>query len=231
MEGDLGKIVAALEQLYGRPTPPPARGPFEMILWENVAYLQPDARHTAAFEALKTLTGAKPMRILAAPRETLLGVARLGGMRPEQRVERLREIAEIAVNEFAGGLEEELKRPVPEARRALKRFPAIGDPAAEKILVFCGAAPLLALDSNGLRSLLRLGFGVEKKSYGATYRAVQEAAVASLPGRLRQDCGWLARAHLLLRRHGKELCKTGGPRCELCPLAAVCRHYGVNVAE
>ena len=31
-------------------------------------------------------------------------------------------------------------------------------------------------------------------------------------------------AHLLLRRHGKQVCRSGRPRCELCPLAAGCAY-------
>jgi hypothetical protein len=45
-----------------------------------------------------------------------------------------------------------LDRPQADAIRALKKFPAIGEPGAEKILLFAGKAPILALESNGLRS-------------------------------------------------------------------------------
>jgi len=38
-------------------------------------------------------------------------------------------------------------------------------------------------DSNGLRVLLRLGLGEEKKNYTATYRAVQEA----IQSQIKQD--------------------------------------------
>ena len=220
--GQLGEYVGLLENLYGRPVRPPARGPFEMVLWENVAYLQTDERHEAAFRALKKTIGTEPERILTASRQRLLEVTRLGGMHPEQRVDRLREIAEIAMKRFDGDLAPTLRAPVPQARRKLMTFPSIGEPAAEKILLFCGAAPLLALDSNGLRVLLRLGFGQEKKSYAATYRCVQQAAMTGLPAKLKTDCGWLAQAHQLLRRHGKELCRRSTPLCEDCPLGAVC---------
>ena len=37
-----------------------------------------------------------------------------------------------------------------------------GEPGAEKVLLFSGSAPVLALDSNALRVLLRLGFGLPK---------------------------------------------------------------------
>ena len=101
------------------------------------------------------------------------------------------------------------------------KFPGIGEPGAEKILLFCGAAPVLALDSNGVRVLLRLGFGERKKSYAATYREAQAAA----SGVLKKDGRWLARAHLLLKRHGRTMCKTSEPLWGACPLSRGCRYH------
>ena len=43
----------------------------------------------------------------------------------------------------------------------LKKFPAIGDPGVDKILLLTRTEPVMALDSNGLRVLVRLGFGAE----------------------------------------------------------------------
>jgi hypothetical protein len=52
-----------------------------------------------------------------------------------------------------------------EARRALQKFPGIGAPGADKILLFTKTHALPALDSNGLRVLVRLGLAKEAKSY------------------------------------------------------------------
>ena len=75
--------------------------------------------------------------------------------------------------------------------------------------------------ANGLRVLLRLGFGEQKKSYMVTYRAVQEA----IHSQLKQDYDWLISAHVLLRQHGKELCKTNAPLCEKCPVRKSCAYF------
>jgi endonuclease-3 len=150
--------------------------------------------------------------------ETLLALATRGGMRPETRVFRWREIARITVTQFAGDLDQILGEPYETAKRALKQFPNIGDPGAEKILPFCGMGPGLALESNGLRVLTRVGYGRLQKNYGATYRSVQEALRHQLP----RTAAQLARAHLLLREHGKTLCKTNAPLCRVCPLSDFC---------
>ena len=63
------------------------------------------------------------------------------GIVPEQSVEKLRRCAEIALEEFDGELGPILRRPLAQAEKALKRFPAIGDPGAEKILLFGRRVP------------------------------------------------------------------------------------------
>ena len=218
---DLKKIVARLAAHYGKPKPPITNDPFELLLLENVAYLVTDERREGAFNLLRKHAGTKPHKILAASHAQILQATKLGGMHPEQRVNRLREIALIAINEFGGDLRQASKLPLPRAKQALKKFPSIGEPSAEKILLFTRSYPVLGLDSNGLRVLLRLGFGGEKKSYTATYRSVQEA----IHSHLIEDYDWLISTHMLLRQHGKELCKTNAPVCEKCPLRKGCRYF------
>ncbi len=218
---NLQKIVANLRAHYGKPAPPITTDPFELALFENVGYLISDERRADAFASLRKLCGTKPYQILKAGNEALLKVAKLGGMNPERRVLRLKETALIAMNEFDGDVAQALQLPLAKAKQALRKFPGIGEPGAEKILLFARAYPLLALESNGLRVLVRLGFGGEKKDYGATYRAMQE----SIKSEVKHDFDWLVDAHLILRQHGKELCKANNPRCEACPVKKNCNYY------
>lgn len=220
----LQEIIAKLESFYGKPHPPKTTDPFEMILLENVAYLVGDEQRSEAFDALADRVGLSPVDIVTAPEEKLLEVARLGGMLPASRVEKLRRVADIALQEFEGDLESILALPAPKAKRALKKFPGIGDPGAEKILLFTRTQPLLALESNGLRAMMRVGYGEEQKTYSATYRSVQEAVEPEL----KNDFDWLIEAHQLLRRHGQELCKRSEPRCAECPLKLDCRFYQLS---
>src|SRR5438552_14696909 len=218
---NLPKIVSQLAAHYGQPEPPITTDPFELILLENLAYLVRDERRAEAFKTLRKHAGTKPHEILAASHDDILRATRLGGMHPEQRVARLKEIALIALNEFGGDLKQVLKLPLPKAKQALRKFPSIGEPSAEKILMFTRAYPILGLDSNGLRVLVRLGFGEEKKNYSATYRSVQEV----IKDQLKEDYDWLVNAHVLLRQHGKELCKTNRPLCEKCPVNKSCAYF------
>ncbi len=220
---NLQKTISRLAKHYGNPQPPITTDPFELILLENVAYLVSDGRREQAFMTLRKHAGTKPHEILAASHDDILQATKLGGMHPEQRVSRLKEIALIAMNEFGGDLSQVLKLPLPKAKQALRKFPGIGEPSAEKILLFTRSYPVLGLDSNGLRVLLRLGFGEEKKSYTATYASVQEA----IKDHLEDDYDWLISTHTLLRQHGKELCKTNAPLCEKCPVRKSCAYFNL----
>jgi endonuclease-3 len=216
----LSQVIEQLQAHYGQPKVPKLNGPWEMVLWENVAYLADDDRRREAFQTLKNRVGTEPGQILSASDEALLEVTR-HGILAEQFATKLRSCAEIALEEFDGDLRPVLKLPFAKARKALQKFPGIGEPGAEKILLFNKVYPVLALDSNGLRVLLRLGFGEEKKSYSTTYRLVQKAVEEGLD----RDYSWLIQAHLLLRQHGQELCKRTRPVCNQCPLAADCEFF------
>ncbi len=213
-------IIESLKKHHGTPPSPPARGPFELVLWENAVYLLPDERRLEVFNALREQIGLNAASLDAAPDAVLLPIAIRGGMRPAMRVFRWRQIAQITLNRFGGNLDSILQLPFEDARKALKQFPNIADPAAERILLFCGMATSLPLDSHGLRVLNRLGWGRVQKSQSANYRSVQEELRPEIPVQLEP----LKEAHLLLRMHGRTLCKDRIPLCPQCPVAGDCRH-------
>ena len=214
------KIMQRLRKHYGEPVPPPARGPFELVLWENACYLLPDERRLEVFNTLRDKVGLSAAAIAEADDRVLLPIAIRGGMRPSTRVFRWREIARITLDQHGGNLNSILDKPYAEAKKDLKQFPTIGDPGAEKILLLCGMGSGLPLDSNGLRVLTRLGWGRSQKSYGATYRSVIDDLKAELP----TDIERLREAHLLLRAHGRILCKENAPLCYQCPVAHDCQY-------
>jgi endonuclease III len=216
----LARVLDALRRLYGRPKPPAVTDPFELILYENVAYLADDERRDEAFGMLRERVGLTPEKILKASASTLNEIGRKGIV-AEQTAEKLRTIAAIALEDFGGDLSAVLRREPGEAVKALRKFPSIGEPGAEKVLLFSGSAPVLALDSNALRVLLRLGFGVEEKSYSKSYKTAQAAADSEIA----RTCATRIEAFQLLRRHGQELCKRNHPRCEACPLRNDCAYY------
>jgi endonuclease-3 len=111
------KLIAVLKRSYGVPKLPPARGPFELVMWENACYLLPDDRRAQVFDGLRNQVGMNPKAILNGNAETLLELATLGGMRPKVRVFRWQEIARITLSQFEGNLDQTLKLPYAQAKK------------------------------------------------------------------------------------------------------------------
>jgi endonuclease-3 len=228
----LGTILDALEKHYGVQAIAGPSDPHEMILFVNCGYPATDASCSKGYEALKRDVGTKPEKILKAPKAKLAKLMRLGGIVPELRAERLKTIAKIVNEEFGGDLKWSLEKLLQEekkgpgkgirlAKKALKEFPVIGEPGADKILLFAGLAPLAAVPSACPAVPQRILFGEEDKNYGAGYRAAQEAMSAELP----ESFDARQRAYLLLKRHGAEICKRTKPKCEVCPVSAMCEFF------
>ena len=219
----LAWLIDRLAESHGPPPAPWLTDAFDLVLWENVAYLADDARRREAFDALRRTVGTRPVEILRATQARLMAVAR-EGILPERSVSKLRRAAEIAMDEFGGDVDALLGRPVEAAKKALRTFPGIGEPTAEKILLFTRRHPFLAPDSNALRVLVRFGVCDEGANYGATYASAREAAQLSLG----TDFDALLAARYHLRRHGQEVCRRAKPWCADCVLRRRCPSRTAN---
>jgi endonuclease-3 len=219
---DLREAVALLLEAHGTPEPRLARDPFAAVVWENVGYLVDDQRRQQVFERLLDTVGITPEALLAIPEDDLARLIADGGMLPAHRAAKLQKAAVIAAEIGV----DELRRQAAAGTggRLLRRFPGIGEPGADRLLLLAGGKRTLAPDSNALRVLVRLGFGTESGDYSATYRSAAAAVAPQLP----DDLDWLVRAHQLLRRHGQEICRRSVPRCEICPLTRMCAWYAAS---
>jgi endonuclease III len=229
--------IESLEKKYGPQRPVGPTDPLEMIVYLNCGYPASDAACLKGFVALKRNVGLSPKEILGAPKSKLVKLLRLGGIVPELRAERLKEIARKVKSEFGGDLKTELKKRVQEkyqtskgihkVRKILRGFPVIGEPSADKILLFSKLAPVAAVPSASLGVPMRLWFGKEGKSYAADYRKVRDKLGAELPETFEAR----QRAYLLLKKHGQEICKRSAPKCEICPLTAQCAYIQLMAAD
>jgi endonuclease III len=221
----LGRILDALRSYHEPQSMPPATGAFQLVAWEKVAYLATDARRAEAFELLRRTVGLTPQAIAGAKRSTIVDVLATGGIGAPARANNLIEAAELILGDFDGSLDDVCSRPLAEAKRQLKRIRGIADPGAEKILLFTRKHAVMGLDSNALRVLTRLGYGVQAKTYSATYKSATQAASPELGS----DIDRMIEANLLLRRHGQTICKTSSPKCGACVVRDRCPSAAVSV--
>lgn len=209
--------VERLERHYG-PAATPVSGAFALVVFEQIGYLTDDCKRAAAFSALERRVGIDPAAIAGAPHATLSEVASLGGIYAPERADRLRRSAALVLERCDGDLDSALRTlPLAQARRLARSFDSFGAANAETLLLFAGL-PVAALDSNGVRVAARFAFGGENGRYAADHRRACDF-VASGDAR---DYGFLMRAYLAFRRHGKTVCRRSAPACAACPLALEC---------
>jgi endonuclease III len=234
-EPQLAAILDLLEKHYGKQVAVGPTDPYEMILFVNCGYPATDASCTKGYDPLKAEVGTKPEQILKAPSTKLAKLTQPGGMFPELRAERLKLIARIANENFGGDLKWALEKLMTDektpadkrlrnVRGALKEFPVIGEPGADKILLFSGMMAIAAVPSACTGVPQRILFGEEDKNYGRGYRAAKEAIAAEVPERFEAR----QRAFLLLKKHGQEICKRTKPKCEICPISRMCVYFREN---
>jgi endonuclease-3 len=214
-------ILRKLETHYGKQEPSWPTDPYRFLIWWHCGYPASDTTCGKGWEALQREIGVEPRQILAAAPDALAKALKPGGMVPEIRAMRLKEIAARVQDEFAGDLRAALVGPLPQVRKILKSFSNIADPGADRILLFAGIAPIAAVASNKPYVLVRILHGRERENYGVTYREAQEAIEAEVTAKFDARI----RAYLLLKRHGHELCKTAKPKCDQCPVNSACAYF------
>jgi len=219
-KGVLG-ILEQLEAFYGKQEPGWPVDPYEFLVWWHCGYPASDVACAKGWESLKKEVGVSIPEILAAPPAKLARALKPGGMVPEIRAVRLKEIAARIKDELGGDLRAALVGPVAQVRKTLKKFPNIADPGADRILLFGEIAPVAAVPSNCPHVLVRILKGQERENYGVTYREAQAAIESEVPEKFEARM----RAYLLLKRHGKELCKRTKPKCPECPVKAACAFF------
>jgi endonuclease III-like uncharacterized protein len=116
-----------------------------------------------------------PDAILAAHPAQLTAALKAGGMLPELRVERMKEVSARIKNEFDVDLRASLAGPITKIRKVLESFPSIADPGADRILLFARIQPVAAVPSNCTGVLERIKNGHEEKNYTAPVTARSSA--------------------------------------------------------
>lgn len=100
---------------------------------------------------------------------------------------------------------------VPATRSALEALPGVGRKTANVVLNVAFGEPTLAVDTHILRVARRTGLAL-----GRTPLAVERELLAVIPER------YLRHAHHWLVLHGRYICTARAPRCDSCPIAALC---------
>jgi endonuclease III len=140
-------LLDRLESFYGKQHSEVPTDPYEFLVW-HCSYPASEERCAKGWQSVRSKIGIAPKQLLAA-KTLLAGALKVGGMVPALRAARLKEIAGRVQDEFAGDLRSALSRlTATQARKALKTFPGIGNPGADRILLFGRLLPVAAVPSS-----------------------------------------------------------------------------------
>src|SRR5215831_9145961 len=110
-------LLDRLETYYGVQSTTWPTDPYEFLVWWHCGYPASDSACARGWESLNKSIGIQPEQILAESVPELARALKAGGMVPEQRALRLKEVAERASSRFLAARSE------PALRKQLKAFP------------------------------------------------------------------------------------------------------------
>jgi endonuclease-3 len=216
MRRRLAAIIRRLRSAYGAPPAPRRLPPLDELVLTVLSQNTNDTNRDRAYADLRArfLTWDE---VADAPLPAIARAIRRGGLGPTKSV-RLREILRTL-----------RARGVPLDGRAFMRMRSatlwdllvglkgVGPKTAACVLLFSLGRPYFPVDTHVHRVSRRLGLVPEK----ADAVTAQELIQAEVP------TADVYALHMLLIRHGREVCVARRPLCSRCPLNSLCPRVGV----
>src|SRR5262249_16073087 len=125
------QILNKLESFYGPQEACWPTDPYFFLYWSYCGYPPTDLRCSQVWESLNNEVRVSIPEILAVRPAKLASALKPGGMMPELRAQRLKELGARIKDECGGDLRQALVGPIAQVRKILKSFPSIGNPGAD----------------------------------------------------------------------------------------------------
>lgn len=214
-ESWLAPILDQLKRFY-EPQPEAPHDAFAFYVWYVLGERATPARRDAAMAALKRIPALTPDSMWKAARAKLHDAISHAGP-PEERTHAL--MAGVEVFRHYRDLDERLRGPLVQARRAARPLTALGCVGAQWMLLAAGAHPIMPRHAGIGRIAIRLGVVPAPSCDPMRAPARAARAVACL---LPRDVPFLNAATLYLTHHAGATCTLADPHCRVCPLAVDC---------
>jgi endonuclease-3 len=210
-------VLERLRAQYGPPRPPQPNDPLAELIQTILSQNTSDANSGRAFEGLTDRFGSWEA-IRGASTAEVADAIRSGGL-AEVKAPRIKAALE-EIHRRQGDLSLDVLRDldVEEGRAYLTSLGGVGPKTAACVLLFALGKPALPVDTHVYRVSRRLGLIGPKVSAEQAHRDLERAVPAAR----------VYDFHVLLIRHGRQICKAPRPRCSVCPLDEVCPKVGVS---
>jgi endonuclease-3 len=214
----IGPILDRLAERYGWPEwSGPRLDPVAELVLTILAQNTADVNSHRAFVALQAAYSSWDA-VLAAPTDELEDVIRPGGLAPTKshRIQQvLAEVSDATNGTWDLGFLAEW--PLDQARDWLVALPGIGRKTASIVLLFTFGRPALPVDTHVYRVAERLGLLPRRTDLTRAHDLLEEVVPPES----------MYAGHVLLIRHGREVCRAPRPICGLCPLTDLCPYFAL----
>jgi endonuclease-3 len=208
----ISAVTQRLRAHYGEPEPRPLQDPLSELIQTVLSQNTADVNSDRAFASLVARFGGDWEAVRAAPTEAVADAIRHGGL-AEIKAARIKSILD-ALAERCGELDLTFLRetPLEEGRGFLRALGGVGPKTAACVLLFSCGKPAMPVDTHVHRVSLRLGLVPDRATAEQAHTLLEQAT----------DPAQIYAVHMLLIRHGREICKAQRPRCSACPVLDLC---------
>ena len=217
-QDQLERVVAVLDDFYGRPVLAPRYPPVDELVFTVLSQNTADVNTERSFAALKARfpdwASARD-----APVDDIEAAIALGGL-AHTKAPRIKRILE-ALGEPSGepdlgvldGMDDA------EALAYLTGLPGVGPKTAACVLLFALGRPVMPVDTHVHRVARRLGIIDVKVTAEQAHPLLTAMAGPA-------DAAQIYAVHVDFVRHGRRICHARRPCCGECPLAGLCPSAG-----
>jgi endonuclease III len=205
------RVLQLLDERFGPLEPPRQSEPLEELVFTVLSQNTSDVNSGRAYAALRERFPDWE-DVVTGPTRLVADAIRPGGL-ADTKAPRIQAILE-EIRRREGNLDLSWMRRAPDAevRGYLTALPGVGPKTAACVLAFSLGRPALPVDTHVFRVAGRLGW-LPPRTTAAGAHGVLESLVPA-PVRVAMHVG--------LIRLGREICRPGRPRCEVCPLRRLC---------
>jgi endonuclease III len=204
-------FVRRLTERFGQLDPPRRTDPLAELILTVLSQHTSDRNAERAFAELRSAFPGWD-EVVSAPTEEVARAIRSGGL-GNTKAPRIQTIlSEIAHREGGYDLGALHRRSDDEVRAYLSSLPGVGPKTAAVVMAFSLGRAALPVDTHVHRVTRRLGLVPARSSAEQAYRVLEQIVPVDL--KIPLHVGWI--------RLGREICRPGRPRCEVCPLIDLC---------
>jgi endonuclease-3 len=220
MKVPLIRLLTRLRDEYGEPERMKPRDPLDELIFTILSQNTSDLNRDRAYRSLRERFPTNLDLAQADPSDIEKAI-RNGGLARSKSVNIHGILKDLSENKQGIDLDYLKDMRTEDAMKELTSMKGVGSKTAACVMIFSLDRPVFPVDTHIHRIVKRWGLADPKE----TREHVQERMNELVPDE------WKYQGHLLIIKHGKEICKARKPLCGTCVVSDLCPRIGVNRSQ